>query len=244
MEQLEQITHTIALSMGAAWASGINLYATILMFGLMGNSGTIVLPETLQILQDPLVIWASALMFVVEFFADKIPGVDSGWDSLHTFIRIPAGAALAAAAVGAVNPAVVVAAALVGGTLTTATHIGKSGSRLLINTSPEPVSNWGASLGEDLAVFGGLWVALTHPVVFLLGLFIFILLLIWLLPKLWYLLKRIFSSICRCFRRPKNAPVPEPPPEPLSAVQVQPVQVQQIEKAEIIIPQDKDCTHG
>jgi hypothetical protein len=238
MEQLEQITRTIALSMGAAWASGINLYATNLMLGLMGSTGTMVLPEPLQILQDPLVIWASAIMFMVEFFADKIPGVDSGWDSLHTFIRIPAGAALAAAAVGDVNPAVVVAAALVGGTLTTATHVGKSGSRLLINTSPEPVSNWGASLGEDLAVIGGLWVALTHPVVFLLGLCVFILLLIWLLPKLWYLIKRIFSTLRRCFIRQKDAPVSEPTPEHLSAIQVP-----QIEEAETI-NSDKDCTHG
>ncbi|MDY0212165.1 MAG: DUF4126 domain-containing protein [Desulfuromonadaceae bacterium] len=239
MEQLEQITRTIALSMGAAWASGINLYATILMLGVMGSTGTIVLPAPLQVLQEPLVIWASAFMFVVEFFADKIPGVDSGWDSLHTFIRIPAGAALAAAAVGDVNPAVILAAALVGGTLTTATHVGKSGSRLLINTSPEPVSNWGASLGEDLAVIGGLWVALTHPVVFLLGLCVFILLLIWLLPKLWYLIKRIFSTLRRCFLRQKDVPVPEPPPEHLSAIQLQ-----QIEEAEISIKQDKDCTHG
>ncbi len=243
MEQLEQITHTIALSMGAAWASGINLYATLLMLGMMGSTGTIVLPEPLQILQEPLVIWASGFMFVVEFFADKIPGVDSGWDSLHTFIRIPAGAALAAAAVGDVNPAVVLAAALVGGTLTTATHAGKSGSRLLINTSPEPVSNWGASLGEDLAVIGGLWVALTHPVVFLLGLCVFILLLIWLLPKLWYLLKRIFSKLRRWFIRPKNAPVAELKPEHLASAQVQSIQVVQIEEAEII-KQDKDCPHG
>ncbi len=243
MEQLEQITHTIALSMGAAWASGINLYATILMLGVMGSTGTIVLPEPLQILQEPLVIWASAFMFVVEFFADKIPGVDSGWDSLHTFIRIPAGAALAAAAIGEVNPAVTLAAALAGGTLTTATHVGKSGSRLLINTSPEPVSNWGASLGEDLAVIGGLWVALTHPVVFLLGLFVFIVLLIWLLPKLWYLIKRIFTTLRRCFIRPGNAPAPTSTPEHLSPVQLQSVQVQQIEEAEII-KQDEDCTHG
>lgn len=237
MEQLEQITRTIALSMGAAWASGINLYATILMLGLLGNSGAIVLPETLQIVQEPLVLWASAFMYAVEFFADKIPGVDSGWDSLHTFIRIPAGAALAAAAVGDVNPAVVLAAALVGGTLTAATHVGKSGSRLLINTSPEPVSNWGASLGEDLAVIGGLWVALTHPVVFLLGLLVFILLLVWLLPKLWYLIKGIFSTLCRCFGRTKNTPAPEP----LSPVHAR--QTEQIQDAEIIDP-DKDCTHG
>ncbi|MFO7831139.1 MAG: DUF4126 domain-containing protein [Desulfuromonadaceae bacterium] len=210
MEQLDQITRTIALSMGAAWASGINLYATIMVLGLMGNSGTILLPETLQIVQEPLVIWASAFMYAVEFFADKVPGVDSGWDSIHTFIRIPAGAALAAGAVGDVNPAVALAAALVGGSLTTATHAGKSGSRLLINTSPEPVSNWGASMGEDLAVVGGLWVALTYPAVFLLGLVVFIVLLIWLLPKIWYLIKRILTSIRARFTRTPPSAMPDP----------------------------------
>jgi len=231
MEQLDQITRTIALSMGAAWASGINLYATILMLGLMGNSGAIALPETLQIVQEPLVLWASAFMYAVEFFADKVPGVDSGWDSLHTFIRIPAGAALAAGAVGDVSPAVALAAALVGGSLTTATHAGKSGSRLLINTSPEPVSNWGASMGEDLAVVGGLWVALTHPAVFLLGLVVFIVLLIWLLPRIWYLIKRILSSIRRRFGH--SAPVC-PPEAPLTDIPARRLEEAQVVDAEIV----------
>ncbi|MDY0292231.1 MAG: DUF4126 domain-containing protein [Desulfuromonadaceae bacterium] len=224
MEQLDKITHVIALSMGAAWASGINLYATILVLGIMGNSGVIVLPETLHIVQEPLVIWASALMYAVEFFADKVPGIDSGWDSIHTFIRIPAGAALAAGAVGDVSPVVALAAALVGGSLTTATHAGKSGSRLLINTSPEPVSNWGASIGEDLAVVGGLWVALTHPAIFLLGLLVFIVLLIWVLPKIWYLIKRILTSIRARFTRTRAAVIPEPitdvPPRRIEEAQV------------------------
>jgi CBS domain containing-hemolysin-like protein len=164
-------------------------------------------------------------MYAVEFFADKIPGVDTGWDSIHTFIRIPAGAALAAAAVGDVNPAVALAAALVGGSLTTATHAGKSGSRLLINTSPEPVSNWGASIGEDLAVVGGMWVALTHPVIFLLALIIFIALLIWLLPKIWYLIKRIFSNIRRLFRREDTSLPPEPPLRDIPARRLETTQI-------------------
>jgi hypothetical protein len=230
MEQLDEITRTIALSMGAAWASGINLYATILMLGLMANSGSIELPQTLSIVQEPVVLWASAFMYAVEFFADKTPGVDSGWDSIHTFIRIPAGAALAAGAVGEVSPAVALAVALVGGSLTTATHAGKSGSRLLINTSPEPVSNWGASLGEDLAVIGGLWVALTHPIVFLFGLAVFILLLIWLLPRIWYLVKRIFTSIRRRFTRstptyPAEAPVTDIPTRRLGTAEIIDVEI-------------------
>lgn len=201
MEHLEQISAAIALSMGAAWASGINLYATILVLGLMGNSGTMPLPEPMQIVQEPVVIGASALMYAVEFFADKFPGVDTGWDAIHTFIRIPAGAALAAAATGNVDPSISLAAAIVGGSLTAATHATKAGSRVMINTSPEPVSNWAASISEDLAVFGGLWVALNHPLLFLAALVIFIILLIWLLPKLWRAIKKVFATIGRLFRR-------------------------------------------
>ena len=185
----------IALSMGAAWASGINLYATIVMLGYMGITGNIELPPGLQILSDPMVMGASGLMYCVEFFADKIPGVDSSWDTLHTFIRIPAGAMLAASAVGDVTPAIELSAALLGGTLAAGSHTTKAGSRLLINTSPEPFSNWTASISEDLLVIGGLWAALNHPVFFIIGLIIFIMLMIWLLPRLWRLIKHIFRQI-------------------------------------------------
>lgn len=210
MEHLEQISAAIALSMGAAWASGINLYATILVLGLMGNSGTMPLPESMQIVQEPLVIGASALMYAVEFFADKFPGVDTGWDAIHTFIRIPAGAALAAAATGNVDPSISLAAAIVGGSLTAATHATKAGSRVMINTSPEPVSNWAASISEDLAVFGGLWLALNHPLLFLAALVIFIILLIWLLPKMWRAINKVFAAIGRLFKRKESIVVIQP----------------------------------
>ncbi|OEU72443.1 MAG: hypothetical protein BA874_10495 [Desulfuromonadales bacterium C00003068] len=210
MEHLEQISAAIALSMGAAWASGINLYATILVLGLMGNSGTMPLPEPMQIVQEPLVIGASALMYAVEFFADKFPGVDTGWDAIHTFIRIPAGAALAAAATGNVDPSISLAAAIVGGSLTAATHATKAGSRVMINTSPEPVSNWAASISEDLAVFGGLWLALNHPLLFLAALVIFVILLIWLLPKMWRAIKKVFATIGRLFTRKESIVVIQP----------------------------------
>lgn len=187
--------HIIALSMGAAWASGINLYATIVMLGYMGMTGNIDLPPGLEILSDPMVMGAAALMYCVEFFADKVPGVDSGWDTIHTFIRIPAGAMLAANALGDVTPAIELTAALLGGTLAATSHITKSGTRLLINTSPEPFSNWSASISEDLVVIGGLWVALNHPILFIAGLIIFIMLMIWLLPRLWRLLKQVFQRI-------------------------------------------------
>lgn len=183
----------IALSMGAAWASGINLYATIFMLGYMGMTGNIALPDELQMLSNPMVMTAAGFMYCVEFFADKIPGVDSGWDTIHTFIRIPAGAMLAASAVGDVTPAVELSAALLGGSLAAGSHATKAGSRLLINTSPEPVSNWGASIGEDLLVIGGLWTALNHPVVFLIVLVLFVVLMIWLLPRLW----RLIKALCR-----------------------------------------------
>jgi len=199
MDQLEQITGLIALSMGLGWASGINLYATVLMLGVLNNMGHITLPEELQIVGDPLVLMAAGFMYFVEFFADKVPGVDTGWDGLHTFIRIPAGAALAAGAVGDLSPAVGLAAALVGGSLAAGSHAAKAGSRVLINTSPEPVSNWAASISEDLLVLAGLWTALNHPVWFLVALVLFVLLLIWLLPKLWRGIKRVFQFIAGLF---------------------------------------------
>jgi uncharacterized protein DUF4126 len=185
----------IALSMGAAWASGINLYATIFMLGYMGTTGNIALPTELEVLSNPMVMTAAGFMYCVEFFADKIPGVDSGWDSIHTFIRIPAGAMLASSAVGDVTPAVTLTAALLGGSLAAGSHATKAGTRLLINTSPEPVTNWTASISEDLLVIGGLWAALYHPVLFIIGLIIFILLMIWVLPRLWRLIKRLFLHI-------------------------------------------------
>lgn len=199
MEEYQQIINIIALTMGVAWASGINLYATLLVLGVLGLNGSIDLPPDLQILASPVVIAAAGLMYMVEFTADKIPGVDSAWDALHTLIRVPAGAVLAAGAVGEVNTAVTLAAAIVGGGLAMGTHATKAGSRVLINTSPEPVSNWTASISEDLVVIGGLWAALNHPSLFLVGLILFIALLIWLLPRLWGAIKKVFMRIRQWF---------------------------------------------
>ena len=185
----------IALSMGAAWASGINLYAAVFMLGYLGATGNITLPPELMVVSDPLVMTAAGLMYCVEFFADKTPGVDTAWDSLHTFIRIPLGAILAMSAVGDTTPAVELAAFLAGGSLTAATHATKAGGRVMINTSPEPVSNWFTSLGEDILVIAGIWTALTHPWVFVIFLGLFILLMVWLLPKIGRGIKRIFSTL-------------------------------------------------
>ena len=202
---MQEIISYIALSMGVAWASGVNLYAAILVLGLLGTSGNMVLPEDLQILQNPLVIGAAGIMFCIEFFADKIPGIDSVWDTLHTFIRIPAGAVLAASVVAEVDPSLTLSAALVGGSLTAATHLTKASTRLLVNTSPEPFSNIGISLTEDALVIGGLWTALHYPLVFLIFLVIFLLLMIWLLPILWRGLKGMFDTLRKLFRAEKTA---------------------------------------
>jgi hypothetical protein len=169
------------------------------------------LPAGLAILSDPLVMVAAGVMYAVEFFADKVPGFDSVWDTLHTFVRIPAGAMLAAGAIGDVGPGAELAAALMGGGLAAATHAAKSGTRVLINTSPEPFSNWAASITEDVGVVAGLWAAVMHPAVFLILLAVFVALLFWLLPKLWRGIKRVLGAIGRVFGA-KAAPEPSPPP--------------------------------
>ena len=142
METLE----IISLTLGVAWASGINLYAAVLMLGYLGTTGDLVLPPDLQLLANPLVMIAAGFMYCVEFFADKTPGVDTGWDVIHTFVRIPAGAVLAAGMAQGleVSQAAEFAALLIGGGIAATSHISKAGTRALINTSPEPVTNWTA----------------------------------------------------------------------------------------------------
>ena len=212
MEALDQITTTLALTMGLAWASGINLYATLFTLGYLANTGNIDLPPNLQIVANPAVMGAAGLMYCVEFFADKMPGVDTGWDAIHTFIRIPAGAMLAAGAVGDLNPAVELAAAMLGGGLAAGAHATKAGTRVLINTSPEPFSNWAASVSEDIAVIGGVWACINHPVLFLIALAFFILFMIWLLPRIWGGIKKVFRLISNLFHT-ENRPDKVPPPE-------------------------------
>lgn len=197
--ELDQIAKTLSMTMGAAWASGINLYAAILVLGLLGITENIVLPENLHILMNPIVIGAAGVMYVVEFFADKVPGIDTGWDTVHTFIRIPAGVLMAAGAVGEVNPALAVAAGILGGGMAAGAHATKAGSRVMINASPEPFTNWTASITEDLAVFGGLWAALNYPWLFLGIMVVFIIAMIWLLPKIWRGIKKVFGFIGRLF---------------------------------------------
>lgn len=195
MENYEALLATVALMMGVSWASGINLYAVLLVLGWGGSTGHIALPAELSVLQDPLVIGAAGIMYLIEFFIDKIPGMDSMWDSIHTFIRIPAGAMLAAGAVGDVTPALEIAAGILGGGIAATSHATKAGTRLLINTSPEPFTNWSASLAGDFLVLSGLWTALKYPEVFLILLVIFLGIAVWLLPRLWRFIKIVLFKI-------------------------------------------------
>jgi hypothetical protein len=155
-----------ALAAALGWASGVRLYAVVFITGAAGYLGWLPLPAGLQILQNPLVLAGAFVLFVVEFVADKIPAVDTLWDAVHTFIRIPAGAALAAGALGADHATWALLAALAGGTLAATAHTAKATTRAAANTSPEPVSNWLLSLAGDAAVPTMLWLAVAHPVVF------------------------------------------------------------------------------
>lgn len=199
MEEGQAVVGAVALMLGASWASGINLYAAILALGLMGQTGAIDLPPNLDIVANPAVIFAAGIMYLVEFFADKVPGVDTGWDAIHTFVRIPGGAMLAAAAVGETDPAIQVAAFLLGGGVSAVSHATKAGSRIVVNTSPEPFSNIGLSLSEDVAVFAGMWAALNHPILFIGFIILFLIFAAWLLPKIWRGVKRVFAWLFRLF---------------------------------------------
>lgn len=183
-----------ALAGGLSWASGLRLYMTLFMAGALARAGWLELPLALQVLASPWVLGVTGLLLVVEFLADKIPGVDSAWDAIQTFIRIPAGAILSVAALGQMDPAWTTIAALLGGTLAASAHFTKAGSRALINTSPEPFSNWAASFSEEAVVAAGLWAAFFHPWLWFVLLALFLMLTIWLLPKLWRGMRWLFRK--------------------------------------------------
>ena len=163
----------IALAAALAWGSGLRLYAVLFALGVAGWNGWLTLPPHLGVLAHPVVLGASGFMTVVEFGADKMPWLDSLWDAVHTFIRIPAGAALAAAVFGGSDASIAVAAAILGGSIAAGTHLAKAGGRAAINTSPEPFSNWLASFSEDALVPAGLWLAIAQPFAFLVALILF-----------------------------------------------------------------------
>ncbi|HEY4370830.1 MAG TPA: DUF4126 domain-containing protein [Burkholderiales bacterium] len=188
--------HTIAIGAGLAWASGMRLYAVMFAAGLLASLGVVTLPGDLTVLSHPLVLTASGVMFFIEFFADKIPGVDSLWDAVHTFIRIPAGAILAAASLGVhADPALVLAAGILGGTLASSSHFAKAGSRALINTSPEPFSNWAASFFEDGLTGLMLWLVFSHAWVGLAVLALMLVLSFLLIRGVWRFLAGMFRKL-------------------------------------------------
>jgi hypothetical protein len=180
----------LSLAMGGAWASGINLYATVAALGLARRMELIQLPSNLEVLSHPAVIVIACIMYFIEFFADKVPYIDSGWDALHTFIRVPAGALLAARALGDMHPALEFAAILAGGSIAFAAHGTKATTRLAINASPEPFTNWTASVTEDAAVLGGIWLIFNHPMLMVVFVLAFVGLGVWIMPKVFRLAKR------------------------------------------------------
>ncbi|MBL8442042.1 MAG: DUF4126 domain-containing protein, partial [Betaproteobacteria bacterium] len=183
---------TVALSAGLAWASGLRLYLVLFLAGLLARLGILHLPASLEMLQHPLVMGVAGTLALAEMVADKIPAFDSLWDGFQTFIRIPAGAVLAALALGDTDPAWMVAAGLLGGTITAGTHFAKAGGRLALNTSPEPFSNWLASLGEEGLVVGGFALLVAYPGVFLALLVVFLLGAAWLLSRVARGISRLF----------------------------------------------------
>lgn len=187
----------ISLAVALAWGSGLRLYAVLFLLGLTSQAGWFDLPPHLTVLSHPLVLGASGFMTLVEFGADKLPWLDSMWDALHTFIRVPAGASLAAAVFGASDASVAIAAAILGGSIAAGTHLTKTGARVAINTSPEPLSNWFASFSEDLLVPAGLWLSVAHPVVFLALLALFAVVAV-------VLLRKIAAGLATLFRRLRN----------------------------------------
>jgi len=161
---MTQLISTIAIAMGASWVSGINLYAAVATLGLLGRFSHLQLPGELQVLTSWWVIGVAVVLYVVEFVADKVPYVDSTWDVIHTFIRIPAGAVLAATAFGDFDRSVQVIALLLGGGLALSSHGTKAATRAMLNASPEPVSNWVASIAEDIVAVLSVVASVFFPV--------------------------------------------------------------------------------
>jgi len=186
-------TQLFAIAAALGWASGLRLYAVVFLTGLAGLLGWVTLPEGLRVLQQPMLLGASGLMLCVEFFADKVPGLDSLWDMVHTVIRIPAGALLAAGVFGGDQASWMLIAALMGGALAATSHVAKASTRAAVNTSPEPFSNLGLSLAGDAAVPTMLWLAWEHPLWFFAALALAVLLMLGLTVLLLKFVRRLLA---------------------------------------------------
>jgi len=186
---------TLSLALGSAWTSGINLYATVTVLGLLQRFGATKLPGGLEVLDNWWIIGVAGTLYLIEFFADKIPYVDSVWDVVHTFIRVPAGAIVAYAATNQMDESVGVIATLLGGGLAFSSHGTKAALRATANLSPEPVSNWALSIVEDIIAFVGAILSVFAPVVIAIVLVIFMIFFVWFFPKVVRAVRRIFNAV-------------------------------------------------
>jgi uncharacterized membrane protein HdeD (DUF308 family) len=191
---------TLSLALGTAWTSGINLYATVAVLGVLQRFGGVHLPGGLSVLDNWWIIGIAGGLYLIEFFADKVPYLDSAWDAIHTFIRIPAGAAVAYAATNQMDPTVYTIATLLGGGLALSSHGTKAALRIGANLSPEPVSNWVLSILEDVIAFVGSLLAVFAPVVIAVILVLFVGFFLWFFPKAFRAIRRMFSAITAFFR--------------------------------------------
>ena len=196
---------TLSLALGSAWTSGINLYATVSVLGLLQRFGGVKLPGGLDVLDNWWIIGIAGFLYVVEFFADKIPYVDNVWDVVHTFIRVPAGVIVAYAATSDLDPSIYIPAALIGGGLAFGSHGTKAAVRLGANVSPEPVSNWVLSIVEDVIAFVGTLLAVFAPVIIAIVLVIFAIFFLWFFPKVVRGLRRMFRSASTFFGGPSKS---------------------------------------
>ncbi|HSK71514.1 MAG TPA: DUF4126 domain-containing protein [Pyrinomonadaceae bacterium] len=191
---------TLSLALGTAWTSGINLYATVTVLGLLQKFGATKLPGGLDVLDNWWIIGVAGFLYLIEFFADKIPYVDSVWDVIHTFIRVPAGAIVAYSATNEMDASVGVIAALLGGGLALSSHGTKAALRAGANLSPEPVSNWALSLAEDVLAIIGAILAVVAPILIAIVLIIFLIFFVWFAPKVFRAISRLFKGIRALFR--------------------------------------------
>ncbi|TAN02806.1 MAG: DUF4126 domain-containing protein [Rhodanobacteraceae bacterium] len=197
---------SVALAGVLSWASGFRLYAALFIAGMLDRFHLVVLPDKLAILAHTPILIVTGILLVVEFLVDKVPAVDSAWDSVQTFVRVPLGALLAWGVFAHASPEIQTGAAILGGALAAGTHVAKAGTRAVVNTSPEPFSNWTLSFSEDGVLLFGLWLAFRHPVVFVVLLALFVLLLVWLIPKLWRGLRALQRGFAWLFARGAGHP--------------------------------------
>ncbi len=185
---------TLSLALGSAWTSGINLYATVSVLGLLQKFTSIELPGGLDVLDNWWIIGIAGGLYLIEFVADKVPYVDSVWDVIHTFVRVPAGAVMAYAATTDMDAGVVIIATLLGGGLALSSHGTKAAMRGVVNLSPEPVSNWTLSIVEDVIAFGGTLLAVFAPVLIAIVLLVFTAGFIWFAPKVFRAIRRMLHA--------------------------------------------------